>query len=304
MKIKGYIDLHTHGVGRYDTRTSNAEDILKMAELYGKAGTAAFLPTIYPGPISEMRKNMAAVKTAIKLQGLGSRVDIKQSEIINLPTVGRAEPKSSIILGVNLEGPFLNPVRCGALDREFFIKPNQSNIHKLIEGYEDIVKIVTVAPEMPGALRVIESCRELGIRVNMGHSDATYKQASDGKRAGATGITHIFNAMRPFHHREPGLVGFGLLDRDIYIEVIADGVHLRPEVLRLVFSIKRHDRIILVSDSVKGAKNNGRPLYKSRGILAGSGIALAASKGVLEEAGIAINKGFSNNPERYLTKII
>lgn len=289
MQTKGYIDLHTHGIGRYDTRTSRSEDILKMAGLYAKAGTTAFLPTIYPGPITEMRKNMAAVKAAIKLQG-----EYKPSALSPQP--------SALILGVNLEGPFLNPARCGALGKEFFIKPTQSNLHKLIEGYEDIVKIITVAPEMPGALRVIENCRELGIRVNMGHSDATYKQAFEGKQAGATGITHIFNAMRPFHHREPGLVGFGLLDRDIYIEVIADGVHLHPECLRLVFSIKRHDRIILVSDSVKGAKNNGRPIYKSRGILAGSGITLAASKGVIEEAGIAINKGFLNNPERYLTK--
>lgn len=289
MKIKGYIDLHTHGIGRYDTRTSRAEDILSMAELYWKAGTTAFLPTIYPDSISEMRKNMAAVKAAIKLQG-----EYKHSAFSLQP--------SALSLGVNLEGPFLNPVRCGALDRDFFIKPTQANLHKLIAGYEDIIKIMTVAPEMPGALKIIESCRELGIRVNMGHSDATYTQALEGKRAGATGVTHIFNAMRPFHHREPGLVGFGLLDRDIYIEVIADGVHLHPECLRLVFRIKRHDRIVLVSDSVKGAKNNGRPLYKARGILAGSGITLAASKGVLDEAGIAINKGFLNNPERYLTK--
>lgn len=282
MKTKGYIDLHTHGIGRYDTRTSSPERILKMAELYAKAGTAAFLPTIYPGPLSEMRKNMAAVKAAMKLQG-------------------EYKP-SALIIGLNLEGPFLNPVRCGALDKEYFIKPNQQNLYKLIEGYKDIIKIITIAPEMPGALRVIENCRARGIKVNMGHSDATYKQALEGKKAGATGITHIFNAMRPFHHREPGLAGFGLLDRDIYIEVIADGVHLQPEVLRLIFLVKRNDRIICISDSVKGANKQGKPVYKSQGILAGSGIALCASKYVLEKAGIALNKLFFNATERYLTK--
>lgn len=289
MKIKCYTDLHTHGIGRYDTRTANAEDILRMAELYRKAGTTAFLPTIYPDSISEMRKNMAAVKAAIKLQNSGMGATVKQS---------------AIILGVNLEGPFLNPARCGALGKEFFIKPNRTNLHKLIAGYEDIIKIITVAPEMPGALKIIERSSELGIRVNMGHSDATYRQASDGKRAGATGITHIFNAMRPFHHREPGLVGFGLLDEDIYIEVIADGVHLHPEVLRLIFSTKKHDRVILVSDSVKGAGKEGRPVYKSKGLLAGSGITMTASEAVIEKAGITIDKVFFRTPEIYLTKII
>ena len=85
-------------------------------------------------------------------------------------------------------------------------------LKELVSGNEDIIKIITIAPELPGALKVIERCAGLGIRVNMGHSDATYAQALEGKKAGATGITHFFNAMRPFHHREPGLAGLGLLE--------------------------------------------------------------------------------------------
>jgi N-acetylglucosamine-6-phosphate deacetylase len=108
----------------------------------------------------------------------------------------------------------------------------------VIDGYEDIIKIITIAPEIPGALKVIAQCSELGMKVNMGHSDATYQQAVEGKKAGATGVTHLFNAMRPFHHREPGLAGLGLIDEDLYIEVIADGVHLHPKTLELIFSRK------------------------------------------------------------------
>jgi N-acetylglucosamine-6-phosphate deacetylase len=270
VKVKGFIDLHTHGLGRHDTRTSSPEAILKLAEMHRKAGVSKILPTVYAGHIAEMRQNMNAVKEAMKL--------------------------SDAILGVHLEGPFLNPGRCGALDKDVFIKPTVSNLKRLIEGFEDIVRIITIAPELPGALKVIEKCVESGIRVNMGHSDATLKEALNGKNAGATGITHLFNAMRPFHHREPGLAGAGLLDDDLYVEVIADGVHLHPETIKLVFKMKRKDRIILVSDSIKGA------MYK-KGVLQGSKITIPEALAFLRKLGIPegwLIKAGRDNPKKYL----
>ncbi|MDA8077930.1 MAG: amidohydrolase family protein [Nitrospiraceae bacterium] len=287
MIPSGYIDLHTHGGGRYDTRTDDASSILKMAEYHGAAGTAAILPTIYPGPVDEMRRNMAAVREAIGIQE-------------NHGMQGRHT--SARILGAHLEGPFLNPGRRGALDAGSLVKPSVRVLKSLITGYEDVIKIITVAPELPGALRVIRSCSDAGIRVNMGHSDATYEQALRGKAAGAGGITHIFNGMRPFHHREPGLAGLGLLDEELYIEVIADGVHLHPQALALIFGSKRLDRIILVSDSVKGGRK-GRPVFNDRAILAGSGITLSDSRAVLRGIGVPeaeIAEAASDNPARYL----
>jgi N-acetylglucosamine-6-phosphate deacetylase len=209
----------------------------------------------------------------------------------------------SLILGVHLEGPFLNPVRRGAQDKDSFIKPAISNLKKLIEGYEDIIKIITIAPELPGALKVIEKCVSLRIKVNMGHSDATYRQALNGKKAGATGITHIFNAMRPFHHREIGLAGLGLLDEDIYIEVIADNIHLDKKTLELIFKVKPPERIILVSDSVKGAGNRKSPIYSKAGVLVGSSITLSDAVRNLKKIGIpekVILKAAVDNPKRYL----
>jgi len=305
-KTVGFIDLHTHGIGRYDTKTKNLDDILKMAELHAKAGTSAILPTIYSGTIPEMRANMEAVRKAVKtqdtrckIQDAGYKIKAKrnyrESCIVN---------RESRILGVHLEGPFLNPLRCGAQDKNSFIKPTISNLKRLIEGYEGIIKIITIAPELPGALKVIEKCASLGIKVNMGHSDATYKQALNGKKAGASGITHLFNAMRPFHHREPGLVGLGFLDEDLYIEVIADGVHLSPEVLKFIFKIKQPDRITLVSDSIKGAKNKKTSIYVKKGVLAGSSIALAQAVKNIKNLGIPEARAIKsavNNPARYLT---
>jgi len=295
------IDLHTHGIGRFDTKTDNPANILKLAKLYARAGVSAILPTIYSGPISEMRANMEVVRKAMKIQS--SKFKVAKKEIQNQACyLSLVTCHSSLILGVHLEGPFLNPIRCGALNKDSFIKPSISNLKKLIDGYEDIIKIITIAPEMPGALKIIEECVSKGIKVNMGHSDATYAQAINGKKAGATGITHIFNAMRPFHHRELGMVGMGLLDEEIYIEIIADGIHLRSETLELIFKIKNPDRVILVSDSVKSTRK-GKPVYL-KGILTGSSITLADAVKNLKGIGIPdkiITKAVVENPKRYLS---
>ncbi len=293
MKQPVYIDLHTHGFGRYDTRTADPEDILKISRLHGRSGTSAILPTIYPGPIGAIRMNMDAVKLAMEAQSVRA---------------GRVQPGESgpaKILGVHLEGPFLNPVRCGALDRDSFLKPSRYALWSLIGGYEEIVRLITIAPELPGALHVIEECAAAGIHVNLGHSDATYSQGMAAKQAGATGITHLFNAMRPFHHREPGLAGLGLLDPDLYIEVIADGFHLHAETLRLIFAVKPHDRILLVSDSVCGSRGDGKPVRTEGGVLAGSGTTMAGSAAFLRGMGVSgqvIRLAASRNPLHRLDK--
>ena len=290
MHIRGFVDLHTHGIGRYDTRTGDYEDILIMARTHAKAGTIAILPTIYAGTIDEMRNTLKAVRKAMDVQEKSSGK--------------KAAPKKmgAQILGVHLEGPFLNPVRCGAMDRKVFIKPSLSSLKRLMSGHEDIVKIITIAPELPGALRVIETCAEMGIKVNMGHSDATFRQALEAKKAGATGITHIFNAMRQFHHREPGIAGLGLIDSDLYIEVIADGVHLHPKVLELIFNRKRLDKIIIVSDSVKGQRTAKGVVYQ-KGVLSGSALTISGVVKRLQRIGIPdaeIIEATTDNPLRYI----
>ncbi|MEW6109653.1 MAG: amidohydrolase family protein [Nitrospirota bacterium] len=300
MIIEDLIDLHTHGISGYDTQTDKPETILKIAELHGKAGTGAILPTIYSGPIDLMRKNMEAVRKAMGLQSSRS----KAQGCFNGQITAHFKLNASRILGVHLEGPFLNPSRCGALDKKSFLKPSMSSLSKLITGYEDVIGIITIAPEIPGALKIIETCSGKGIKVNMGHSDATYKQALDGKKAGASGVTHIFNAMRPFHHRDPGLACLGLLDEDLYIEVIADGIHLHPETLEIIFRIKRLDRIILVSDSVKGPKTVKGALFNNKGALRGSSITLSDSVEVLKKIGIpdaGIAEAAKDNPARYIS---
>jgi len=207
------------------------------------------------------------------------------------------------ILGVHLEGPFLNPRKGGGLDKSSFIPPTADSLNKLVCGYEDIVKVITLAPELPGCLETIERARSLGIKVNMGHSDATYQQALDGKNAGATGVTHIFNAMRPFHHREPGLAGLALLDPDLYIEVIGDGFHLHPATLKIIFGVKPLNRIILVSDTVSTSDILHEPVVSPDGMLLGSRMTLPVAYELLKDLNIpenAVLKACYENPARYL----
>jgi N-acetylglucosamine-6-phosphate deacetylase len=275
MAERGFIDLHTHGWSRWDTRGGSAEAICALAEVQGAAGAAAILPTVYAAPVQVMRRNVRSIALAMQMK----------------PRAGAAR-----ILGAHLEGPFLNPSRAGALRKEAFVPPSLSVLKGLLGGFEDVVRVITVAPELKGAPGVIERCASLGIRANMGHSEATWKQALRGKEAGAAGVTHLFNAMRPFHHREAGLAGLGLLDEELYVEVIADGVHLSAEALRLVFRVKRPERILLVSDSIKG------PMYRGK-VLQGSTKLLPEAFSVLEQAGVArrrIALASRENPRRYL----
>ena len=212
------IDVHTHGIGGYDTRTAAAEDILKMAEIHGRLGVSEIIPTVYPATVEVMRENMAAIRSAMERQ--------------------EVDGECAVIAGINLEGPFLNPLKCGALDAGAFLEASEYNLEKLVEGFEDIIRIMTVAPEIEGAGGLIKKIAGMGIIVSMGHSDATYAEAERGFHSGARGITHLFNAMRGIHHREPGIAGFGLLNRDIFIEVIADPFHLHERTIELVFRVK------------------------------------------------------------------
>ncbi|MCK4910610.1 MAG: amidohydrolase family protein [Thermodesulfovibrionales bacterium] len=283
MKPPEVIDVHTHGAGLLDTRAGSARDIQDMAGLYGQAGVTAILPTIYPGEIDQMHRDMAAVMEAMEEQGPYEDNEDRQEGVAR-------------ILGVHLEGPFLNPERSGALDAASFLAPTSDNLSEVTGGFKEIIKVMTVAPELDGALGVIEQCADMGIRVSMGHSDATYAEAAEGKRAGATCVTHLFNAMRPFHHREPGLAGFGLFDPDVYVEIIPDGVHVVPEVVEMVFKLKPLERILLVSDSVKG------PMYRD-GVLQGSKIMLSRAAHALGRSSIepaAIQRALSDNPKKYL----
>ncbi len=294
MKI---IDIHTHGIGGYDTRTTDVDQLLKIAEIHGSYGVSEILLSIYSATIRVMRENMGIVKRGMEIQAV----------FVNRHNEPETQNPSSKIIGVHLEGPFLNPAKCGAMNAITFIEPAESRFQELIEGFESIVKIITIAPEMKGAVGLIKKISDMGITVSLGHSDATYDEAEAGFHAGAKGITHLFNAMRGFHHREPGIAGFGLLNRDIYIEIVADPYHLHEETLELVFKAKDHKKIIIVSDTGKESKT----FLEERGVIGAHGKLLGGSMTIPESAQMLIQKGYdrnvvmdciTKNPEKYIRR--
>jgi len=288
------IDLHTHGIAGLDTSMADPPAMLKIAGHHGRDGVAAILLSVYSGPMESMRAQISAVKEAMEGQA-------------SIPDSGGSAARQkgpASILGVHLEGPFLNPAMKGALDASSFLEPREEAFRGLVEGFEPVIRTMTVAPELPGAERLIRAILKRGIMVNMGHSDATYAEADAGFRAGAGGITHLFNAMRPFHHREPGIAGFGLLNRDIYVEIIGDLRHLSMETMEIILRLKKPEKILLVSDSVR---ETGLPPYTGEGEsgekLLGGSMTLPDAARLLIQRGLdeeTIIRAMSANPREYL----
>jgi N-acetylglucosamine-6-phosphate deacetylase len=157
------------------------------------------------------------------------------------------------VLGVHVEGPFVNPVRKGAISESTIRLPSLDDLHRLLDAGAGTVRMMTVAPELPGALSVIEQMVRAGVIPSIGHSDATYEQVLDAAAAGARKATHTYNAMRPLRHRDPGTVGGVLADDRLVAELIADGVHVHPGAMRVLIRAKGAGLTALVTDAIRYA---------------------------------------------------
>jgi N-acetylglucosamine-6-phosphate deacetylase len=157
------------------------------------------------------------------------------------------------VLGSNVEGPFVSPARPGALEVRHLRDPDRDELGRLLEAGDGTVRAIVVAPELAGAPELIAAAAGAGVNVSLGHSDATYEEAMAGVAAGARAATHLFNAMRPLRHRDPGIVGAALASDEITVELIADGIHVHPAVLRLVHAAKGPERVVLVTDAMMAA---------------------------------------------------
>ena len=224
MALPGFIDEHTHGAVGFDTCDGKYDSIDKIADARLKEGVTMFLPTTLTMPHEVL---VAAAKAVAQY---------------------RENERWAETPGLHIEGPFINCAYKGAQNPEYIRLPDTNEIKEL----NDItpVKIVTVAPEVEGALQFISDMREMGIVTSAGHSGATYAEFLAAKAAGLTHLTHFFNQMSPLHHREIGLVGAGFADNDIKIELICDKLHVKPDIIKIVFNTKPVDQIILITDSL------------------------------------------------------
>jgi len=224
--LPGFVDMHVHGGGGTSFTEGSNDDARRTAAFHRRHGTTSIVASLVTAPLAELETRAAM------LAGLAA---------------------DGILAGLHLEGPFLSAARCGAQDARRLLVPDVATFERLRAASAGHLRVITIAPELPGASAVIAAAARSGVIVAVGHTDATAEVAWAAVDAGATHATHLFNGMRPLHHREPGAAGT-LLDRDeVTCEVIADGVHLDDITIRLVARAVGPGRLVLITDAMAAA---------------------------------------------------
>jgi N-acetylglucosamine-6-phosphate deacetylase len=260
IAVPGFVDLQVNGFAGVDFLHTDANGYRQAGDALLETGVTAYLPTFITAPEDDLLAAIDAVTP-----GPGAR-----------------------ILGIHLEGPFLSPVQLGTHPPAARRDPDATLLERLLGAGR--VRLVTLAPELPGAEELIDLCIERGVVVSCGHSDATAAQAAAALDRGARAVTHVFNAMRPLRHRDPGIAGAALTRDDVVVQMIVDGVHLAPETAALVWRAAR-GRVALVTDAIAGAglgdggyRIGGIDVDVANGVARGPGGVLAGSTLTLIDA--------------------
>lgn len=272
--MRGAIDIHSHGGGGH-AFGATVEGTLAALAAHQATGTDRMVASLVTEPLDVMERRIAVVREAMR--------------------------QSPDLLGIHLEGPFLAPSRKGAHPESALIDPTPDAVARLLDACGEDLRQVTMAPELPGALAAIERFAEAGVVVAVGHTECTAAQARDAFAAGARLITHAFNAMPPIAGRAPGPLGAAVADDRVFVEVIADGFHVAPESLALLFAAAP-GRVVLVTDAMAAAASDegtyllgelevtvsrGKAVLAGTDTLAGSTLVLSRAIEVCEASGIS-----------------
>lgn len=283
--LPGFVDVHVHGGGGHDGMAGR-EALLGMSRYHSKHGTTSFLPTVVCADRLEMVRAIRAWR------------DMMES--------GESALEGAEAAGIHIEGPFLNPIRGGAQNREHLRRPDREEMLAYLEAAGPWTKMVTIAPELEGAGEVLRLLRDRGITVSAGHTNATFEQMREAVELGVTHMTHHFNGMSPLLAREPGATGAGLQLANLTIELIVDGYHIHPEMVAMAFALKPADRIVLITDAmlcagcpdgdymtegVRIRMENGKVMLADGSSLAGSSLnMLQALKNTLAYTGLPLER--------------
>lgn len=263
----GLLDIHMHGAIGHDVMEGTPEALAAISKFLARHGVTEYLATTVTASVD---------LTLRALDGIARHIEKKP---------GNGEAK---ILGIHIEGPFVSHAKRGMHPEQFILPPSVDLLNKFWAASRGHIKLMTIAPEVPGALETIARATALGIRSSIGHSNANMAEALRGIEAGAASATHTYNAMRALDHRQPGILGVVLDRDDLYADLISDGIHVAPEMVRLWFKAKGPERAILITDSLEatGMPNGEYKLGETivhvkdgrcttdRGVLAGSVLTL------------------------------
>jgi N-acetylglucosamine-6-phosphate deacetylase len=225
-----FFDVHIHGSAGHDVMEATPAAFTAIGHFLGRRGVGAYLPTTVTAPLDATLRSLAGMAKFMGSVKYGARP-----------------------LGIHIEGPFLSPHKKGAHPANLLLTPSVELFDRMWQAAEGKIRLMTIAPELPGAEEVIAHATSLGVRVSMGHSDADSDAAKRGVEAGAVSATHTYNAMRSFDHRNPGLLGEVLANDHLFAELICDGLHVAPNAVRIYWKAKGAERAILITDAMAAA---------------------------------------------------
>lgn len=256
LVLPGLVDIHSHGAAGEDFSDGNPEGLKKILRYERSCGITSYCPTSMTFPKERLRQIFASIKGAQTEEG-------------------------AKVVGINMEGPFLDPAKKGAHVEKWIAAPDVAFVRELNQDVDGLVRLVTLAPNMDGAEEFIKEMHE-EVCISLGHTAADYDCASRAMKLGAHHVTHLYNAMQPFGHRAPGLIGAAMDDPECMVEMICDGYHIHPSAIRAAFRMFGPERVILISDSMRAAgMENGT--YE----LGGQEVTVKDRKAVLKDGTLA-----------------
>ena len=256
LVLPGLVDIHSHGAAGEDFSDGNPEGLKKILQYEKRCGITSYCPTSMTFPKERLRQIFASIKGAQTEEG-------------------------AKVVGINMEGPFLDPAKKGAHVEEWIAAPDAAFVRELNQDVDGLVRLVTLAPNMDGAEEFIKEMHE-EVCISLGHTAADYDCASRAMKLGAHHVTHLYNAMQPFGHRAPGLIGAAMDDPECMVELICDGYHIHPSAIRAAFRLFGPERVILISDSMRATgMENGT--YE----LGGQEVTVKDRKAVLKDGTLA-----------------
>jgi len=264
--IPGMIDVHIHGANGYDMMDGTEDSIQEVSRACAATGCTSFLATSVSSTIEDLLNMIRSVKAVI----------------------GREQ--GARIAGIHLEGPYLNPKRKGMQNEKYLRHPNLEEMKLIIREAGSLIKMVTIAPELPGGLELISFLKEQGVVIAVAHSDATYEEAKLAFTAGASHVTHCFNGMRPIHHRDPGLIVAAFEEPHVSLQAIVDQVHLHPAIVRLMHRLKGSEGMVLITDALQAmGLGDGNYMFGGHHVTVSDGIARLA-EGTLASSTVTMNE--------------
>lgn len=274
LLIPGMIDVHIHGANGFDMMDGTEESVQQVSRACANSGCTSFLATSVSSTIEQLMAMIRSVKRV----------------------VGRE--RGAAVAGIHLEGPYLNAKRKGMQNEAYLRHPDIGEMTRIFDEAGDLIKMVTIAPELPGGTEMIDFLRNRGTIVAVAHSDATYEEAKLAFSRGASHVTHCFNGMRPIHHRDPGLVAAAFEEEHVSLQAIVDQVHLHPAIVRMMYRMKGADKMVLITDALQAmGLGDGIYMFGGHRVEVKDGVA-RLQDGTLASSTVTMNKAL-----RYTTEL-